>query len=327
MDEKIQPFLIMIDYISPKTQQQLSANGKALTTANGETFPVVNNIPRFVDSDNYAQAFGYQWNIHVNTQLDSYTGHPISKDRLERCLGYSVDQLKGKNVLEAGSGAGRFTEHLVKSGALVHSFDLSNAVEANAKNIGDASNYRIAQASIYDIPYPDEQFDVVICLGVLQHTPDPDKSIECLYRKVKPGGQLVIDHYSYSLARFTKASTLIRYILKEMPKEKSKKITNNLVNFFFPLHWACRKFYPAQAVLSRISPCLFYYKDFPFLTKEQHFDLTQLDTYDHLTDYYKHLRTQGQLRSLLEKLGAVSIETFRGGIGVEARCLKPSKTN
>jgi len=313
----------MIDYISPKTNQKLSRTHDALE-ATGESYPVINGIPRFVSSDNYAQAFGYQWNIHVNTQLDSFTGHPISVDRLERCLGYKAEQLKGKLVLEAGSGAGRFTEHLVKAGAQVHSFDLSNAVEANARNIGQSANYQIAQASIYDIPYPDEQFDVVICLGVLQHTPDPDQSITCLYKKVKPGGQLVIDHYSYSLARFTKVSTLIRYILKEMPKEKSKKITNNLVDFFFPLHWACRKFFPAQALLSRISPCLFYYKDFPFLTREQHYDLTQLDTYDHLTDYYKHLRTQGQLRKLLSQLGGVDIVTRKGGIGVEASCTKPA---
>jgi 2-polyprenyl-3-methyl-5-hydroxy-6-metoxy-1,4-benzoquinol methylase len=322
MDAKSQYKNIMIDYISPKTKKKL-LRGNGNLEINDESFPVINGIPRFVSSNNYAQAFGYQWNIHVSTQLDSYTGHSISLNRLERCLGYKIDELKDKYVLEAGSGAGRFTEHLVNAGAKVHSFDLSNAVEANARNIGDSPYYQIAQASIYDIPYKDEEFDVVICLGVLQHTPDPDKSILCLYEKVKPGGQLVIDHYTYSIARFTKLSTLLRYFLKELPKEKSKKIVNKLVDFFFPFHWACRKYYPIQVLLSRISPCLFYYKDFPFLTRDQHNDLTQLDTYDHLTDYYKHLRTQQQLYNILKKLGAVSITSRKGGIGIEASCIKP----
>jgi hypothetical protein len=109
-----------------------------------------------------------------------------------------------------------------------------------------------------------------------------------------------------------------------MPKEKLKKITNNLVDFFFPLHWACKKLFPAQALLSRISPCLFYYKDLPFFTRAQHYDLTQLDTYDYLTDYYKHLRTQGQIHKLLSQLRGVNILTRKGGIGVEASCTKPA---
>jgi hypothetical protein len=70
--------------------------------------------------------------------------------------------LKSKMSLEAGSGVVCFTEHLVKSRAPIHSFDLSNAVEAIARNIGHAPIYQIAQVSICDIPYLDDQFDAVI---------------------------------------------------------------------------------------------------------------------------------------------------------------------
>ncbi|MBK9484344.1 MAG: hypothetical protein IPO01_03770 [Chitinophagaceae bacterium] len=76
---------------------------------------IINDIPRFVDSGSYASLFGDQWKEYKKTQLDSYTGSPTSESRLSRCLGGDLkDNLKGKLVLEAGCGAGRFTEVLLK---------------------------------------------------------------------------------------------------------------------------------------------------------------------------------------------------------------------
>ena len=51
-------------------------------------FPVINGIPRFVPAENYADSFGFQWNIHDKTQLDSYTGFPISHDRVFGVTGW-----------------------------------------------------------------------------------------------------------------------------------------------------------------------------------------------------------------------------------------------
>jgi hypothetical protein len=49
---------------------------------------VVDEIPRFVSPDNYATFFGYQWNIHAKTQLDSYTGLPEHHQTLETVRGW-----------------------------------------------------------------------------------------------------------------------------------------------------------------------------------------------------------------------------------------------
>ncbi|PJF37881.1 MAG: class I SAM-dependent methyltransferase, partial [Phototrophicales bacterium] len=117
--------------------------------------------------DNYASSFGIQWNHYRLTQLDSHTGTTLSRDRLVRCLGGSLDVVKGKRVLEAGCGAGRFTELLLEAGAELVSIDLSSAVEANYENFKDKPNYFVAQASILDLPFAQEQFDIVICLGVI----------------------------------------------------------------------------------------------------------------------------------------------------------------
>ena len=55
----------------------------------GERFPV-NGIPRFVPAENYADAFGFQWKNFARTQLDSHSGTPITRIRLERCLGFPL---------------------------------------------------------------------------------------------------------------------------------------------------------------------------------------------------------------------------------------------
>ena len=118
----------------PRSGSLLTNADDVLRGATGHEYPIVNGIPRFVERDNYANDFGSQWNRFPKTQLDSHTKLTLSENRLERCLGERLGNLRGKMVLEAGSGAGRFTEVLLKYGAVVHSFDYSNAVEANKGN-------------------------------------------------------------------------------------------------------------------------------------------------------------------------------------------------
>ncbi len=313
----------MIGFVSPRTGAPLWPEGDALRSAAGERVPVVRGIPRFVPSDNYAAAFGLQWNAHSQTQLDSHTGAHLSADRLVRCAGMPLARFAGLRVLEAGCGAGRFTELLVRAGALVHAIDLSVAVDANRRNIGERANYAVAQADVRALPFPAGVFDVVLCLGVLQHTPSPEQSIAALWRMVAPGGQLVIDHYTWTLSQLTKLAPLYRLILKRQPPTRAKQITDALVDVFFPLHWAVRRVRPLQMLLSRVSPCLANCHVYPELTREQHKDWCRLDTYDALTDRYKRMRTPGQIRRTLAALGATQIQTARRGYVVEATCRRP----
>lgn len=312
----------MISFCSPTTGAILQRTGDRLISTGGETFPVVNGIPRFVPEDNYAAAFGLQWKTFTKTQLDSHSQLPITKERLERCLGIPLNELKGKTVLEVGCGAGRFTELLVASGALVHSVDLSVAVEANKQNIGDVPNYTIAQASVYELPFPNDSFEYVICLGVIQHTPDSNKTIEALWKKVAPGGKLIIDHYRWRLAYYSTLKPLYRHWLRTMKPDRSKKIVDRLVDFFFPLHWKTRHFKPAWWLLQRVSPLIEYIHHYPEQGYEFQLEWSRLDSYDSLTDYYKHLKTPGQIRRQLDQLNGKDVWINIGGNGVEARATK-----
>jgi 2-polyprenyl-3-methyl-5-hydroxy-6-metoxy-1,4-benzoquinol methylase len=312
----------MVGFTSPTSGLPLHEESGFLVSERNERFPVVDGIPRFVSSNNYAQAFGLEWKVHATTQLDSHTGTNISRERLERCLGMALSELEGKFILEAGCGAGRFTELMAGAGAFVHSIDLSCAVEANRDNIGWRENYQIAQADLLAPPFRPGSFDVVVCLGVLQHLPIPEEGIRSLYNMAKRGGLLVLDHYAWSLSLVTKLAPLYRLLVKRMAPEKAKRVTDRMVKSFFPLHYAARNLYPAQMLLSRVSPCLVYFRSYPQLTRTQHYEWCRLDTFDHLTDRYKHLRTVGQIRRILRSLGADAIDVVHGGSVVEARCRK-----
>jgi 2-polyprenyl-3-methyl-5-hydroxy-6-metoxy-1,4-benzoquinol methylase len=291
-------------------------------------YPVIKNIPRFITLDNYAKDFGLQWNEFPKTQLDSYTGCDISEKRLARCLNGHLGRLAGKKILEAGSGAGRFTEVLLKYGGVVHSFDYSNAVEANALNNGHSNCLSLVQADIRAMPFPRSSYDYVICLGVLQHTPVPEESISCLWEMVKPGGYLVIDHYLFKLRHILPppigvAEVIYRRALLSTPIKERFALVKKIVDFWFPIHWKYKDSLIMQRTLRRVSPVHFYYPDLPLKSKELHYEWALLDTHDGTTDYYKHHRSVKQIYNYLKSLGGGDLVVREGGNGVEAFCKKP----
>jgi 2-polyprenyl-3-methyl-5-hydroxy-6-metoxy-1,4-benzoquinol methylase len=206
------------DFCCPVHGVPLDKKGDILCCPQGKKFFLRQGIPRFVNQRNYAEAFGAQWKRYRLTQLDSFSGVPITEERLRRCLGEKLwANLPGRHVLECGCGAGRFTEILLRQGALVTSIDLSDAVEANQHNFPQSGSHRIAQADILRVPFRPGQFDIVLCLGVIQHTPRPEATVATLAGQVKAGGALVIDHYTYHLAEFTKRAALLRFAFKRLP--------------------------------------------------------------------------------------------------------------
>jgi 2-polyprenyl-3-methyl-5-hydroxy-6-metoxy-1,4-benzoquinol methylase len=316
--------------VCPDDQRPLDAVADGLACEAGHRYPATLGIPRLVVSESaYTDAFGEQWNKYRTTQLDSYTGSTITRDRLRRCLGEELwarlQGVDGVSVLETGCGAGRFTEVLLAlPGACVTSTDLSSAVDANQVNCPPSPRHRVLQCDIYRLPFVPAGFDVVLCLGVVQHTPDPEATIAALYAHVKPGGWLVIDHYAPSVSQYTKVSALLlRPVLKRLPVRVGTVVTEALTKLFFPLHRAVKGRRLLQMALSRVSPLLTYFQAYPQLDDGLQYEWALLDTHDALTDYYKHLRSAPQIASTLQALGAQDVWVAKGGNGVEARCQKP----
>ncbi len=288
------------------------------------TAEIINDIPRFAASGSYASLFGDQWKEYKKTQLDSYTGSPTSESRLDRCMGNGLkDNLGGKIVLEAGCGAGRFTEVLLKKGAVLVSSDLSSAVEVNIENFPVSDKHIVIQADINDMPFADESFDVVICLGVIQHTADSEKTIEDLYKLVKRGGSLVIDHYHYDRSNYFRLARLYRIYLRKKTAAFTIPYTQKLVKKYLPWHKKAAKYKLFSVLLNRISPVVSYYNVFPQFNEKLQQEWALLDTHDSLTDWHKRFRNKKQITQTLANLGAVDINCAFGGNGVEANCKKP----
>jgi SAM-dependent methyltransferase len=314
-------------WFCPKHGHLLEDHNQVFKCPEGCSFPLLHNILCFVPQDNYASSFGLQWNEYRTTQLDSHTGLTISRDRLTRLLGGSLDVVNGKKVLEAGCGAGRFTEILLASGAHVWAVDISSAVEANYRNCSSSPNYAVAQASILDLPFEPEQFDIVVCIGVIQHTPDPEMTMRKLCEQVKPGGLLVIDHYTYGYASML-SRRMLRALLLKTPSNFSLGFCKTLTNLLWPWHrifWKMRNL-PflghIRNLFIKLSPLVDYHDAYPQLGPKLLKIWAALDTHDTLTDHYKHLRNADEIRAHLHKCGMVDIETSNAGNGVEARAVK-----
>lgn len=322
-------------YADPQSGQELDLqyndDQQYMVSAGGQKYPVIGGIPRLLENiDNYAGAFGEQWKRWRSTQLDSFTGTSISRDRIYRCLGpeglhYLKNATEPLQILEVGCGAGRFTEILLQfPGVRLTSLDLSVAVEANALNCPQGAAHRIVQADIMNPPFTPLQYDMVICLGVVQHTPNPEETIKQLYEQVKPGGYLIFDHYTFEIRRLTKITgNLLRPIVKRLPSASRMRAVEKMVDFFFPIHRAIRNIPFAQQVFSRISPITTYYHAYPQLPEQLQRDWAVLDTHDGMTDWFKHLRSVKQLYASVSLLGATEIRTSRGGNGIEVLCRRP----
>ena len=139
--------------------------------------------------------FGIQWNKFQKTQFDSHTGMDLTESRLISSSDWDLKKLKGKLLLELGSGAGRFTEIFLKYGAIVVSVELSSAIYSNYSN-NKNKNLILVKDSLIDFRFPEAIFDYVFCYGVAQHLPDPiDVYLSCV-KNLKPSKGLVsIDHY------------------------------------------------------------------------------------------------------------------------------------
>jgi SAM-dependent methyltransferase len=272
-----------------------------------------------------------QWNAFRTVQLDSYAGLTISRDRLTRLLGGTLEVLKGKLVLEAGCGAGRFTEVLLNAGAHVFAVDLSSTVEANYENCKQSRNYFVRQADILYLHFLREQFDVVVSIGVIQHTPNPEKTISALYSQVKPGGLLVFDHYTCGYPVIP-SRHLLRFLLLRIPADFAIWFCKALVAILWPLHKLLWKFrhYRGISKLGHgflyLSPVVDYHEAYAQLGPDLLRAWAILETHDALTDVYKHLRSAEEIASYLQQCGMRDIETVYAGNGVEARARKPVNT-
>ena len=301
-------------YVCPTCKADLSPSGDGLACRAGHTFPVVDGVPRFVSSENYAASFGLQWSTFSEAQLDSVTGTATTRDRFFRGTGWPAS-LSGETILEAGCGMGRFTEVLLSTGATVVSFDYSTAAAVAHRHFGHRGA-RIAQASIYELPYRPQSFDRVFCYGVLQHCPDVEAAFHSLVGALKPGGSLAVDVYDRA-RMFLNARYRVRWLTRRLPKPLLLSICRAVVPLYMklmpPLH-------PYNQLLVPIKD---YRGTIPGMPLDREIEWSVLDTMDALSPEYDQPQWLHTMVRWCRRAGLVDIEARRGGNGIEVRARRP----
>jgi SAM-dependent methyltransferase len=209
-------------------QDERSTDGEVesgdLVCPAGHRFPIVDFIPRFVGGDAYEDAFALEWTAFRTAHLDSFTGLSYLDDQFQECVDFPLRQLKGKLVLDAGAGLGRFSEVVLNHGGHVVAVDLSRAIDSAFANLNSRGNIYFLQADIFRLPFRAETFDFVYSWGVLHHTPDPPAAFKKLPGLVRPGGKLMTFLYANYNKPYLAVTEFYRRITTRLPKRLLLKL-------------------------------------------------------------------------------------------------------
>ena len=95
------------------------------------------------------------------------------------------------------------------------SVDIAGLEVAN-KNIKKTSNHLFVQASLLDLPFKYDSFDIVFCHRVIQHTPNPKKVLKEILKFVKPKGNIFVHSYSNSFYQMFRWKYFMRPLTKKI---------------------------------------------------------------------------------------------------------------
>jgi len=133
----------------------------------------------------------------------------------------SFVNIEGKNVLDVGCGGGILAESMAQSGANTTGIDLSEkalkVADLHALEVGARVHYRsIAVEALAEEQA--EQYDVVTCMEMLEHVPDPASVVRACAKLCKPGGTLFFSTLNRSPKSYLFAIIGAEYLLKLLPK-------------------------------------------------------------------------------------------------------------
>jgi len=142
--------------------------------------------------------------------------NPLRLDYIE-----SVAGLAGRRVLDVGCGGGILAEAMSRRGAVVTGIDLGEKplkiAQLHLLESGLSVEYRHIAVEELAAEQP-AQYDVVTCMEMLEHVPDPESTVHACAELVKSGGWCVFATISRTLKAYLFAVVGAEYVLKLLPK-------------------------------------------------------------------------------------------------------------
>jgi SAM-dependent methyltransferase len=284
---------------------------------------IVRNLPRFVSTESYAGNFGFQWNRFDTIQVDKVMHNDLSRERFYKTTGWPT-RMEGQRILEAGCGAGRFTQLALETGAEVFSFDLSSAVEAAWRNNASSPRLSMFQASIYEIPLRKASFDKIFCMGVLQHCPDVAAAFRSLLPFLRPGGEVVIDVYEKETG-VPSLKRIVRPILTPLGTERIYKLLTWVIPPAFELKKALHRIPAIGPQIGKLipigpvshAPRLIY-------TDEELKQVKILSALDMYSPVYDQPQSMDAVQGWFDEAGLIEVKLKRGDNGIDAKGKRPN---
>lgn len=311
----MKPELLKI-LVDPKTKEPLTLKNAVYTkgeietgelvSAAGNSFLIRNGIPRFVDINNYTGSFGLQWNRFAKTQLDSVTGRSYSRNRFENEVKWDKSWAKGKRVLDAGCGAGRFAEVSAGLGCNLVALDMSSAIDAAKANLSAFRNIDFVQADLLNLPFRRSAFDGLYCIGVLQHTPDPYAVLRLLLGILSPQGRFAFTIYAKRPWTKLYSKYWVRAMLGGISDEKLLRAVERIMPVAFPLTDMLFRV-PILGKLARFLIPIANYVEKKDLTKRQRYEEAVLDTFDMLSPRFDSPVTA---RRITDNMAACGVDDY-----------------
>ena len=150
--------------------------------------------------------------------------HPVALLRAENRLRtpWVIGEIKKRflkaSVLDVGCGAGFLTNALAMEGFETFGIDLSKESLAVAKKFDETKTVDYRYANAYALPFPDERFDVVSALDVLEHVEEPNRLISEASRVLKPGGLFFFHTFNRNLLSYLIIIKGVDWFVQNAPK-------------------------------------------------------------------------------------------------------------
>lgn len=145
--------------------------------------------------------------------------HAINPLRLDFIHSH-VEQLSDQSILDVGCGGGILSESLAKQGASVTAIDMAEGVLNIAKQHALEQqleiDYQLSTAEDFATKHA-AAFDVVTCMEMLEHVPDPASVVQACAKLVKPGGLVFLSTLNRNLKSFLMAIVGAEYALQLVP--------------------------------------------------------------------------------------------------------------
>jgi 2-polyprenyl-6-hydroxyphenyl methylase / 3-demethylubiquinone-9 3-methyltransferase len=141
--------------------------------------------------------------------------NPVRLQYVER-----AGNLAGRKVLDVGCGGGLLAEAMARKGARVTGLDLADdllqVAKLHALEAGVEVNYELESAEVHAAAHPGE-YDVVTCMEMLEHVPDPTSIVAALSHLVKPDGHVFVSTLNRTMKAYALAILGAEYVLRLLP--------------------------------------------------------------------------------------------------------------